>query len=192
MLKRALILLLIAALLCLTGGEPIHAATTTTPQATIQINAGSLAISGTGSITFAALTLDGDDHSVSPTAAPTFTLTDATGSGAGWNVTLQSTDFSDGGSKSIAASNFTFTNGGGSTIVKVKGQNVDPTNGPKESSLSGAGLDSSRKVITTAVGYGKGKYTYTQVTTNYALLVGADTLAASYTATVTATIASGP
>jgi len=53
-------------------------------------------------------------------------------------------------------------------------------------------LDVTRKVITTAVSYGKGKYTYAPTAADFVLTVEADTMAAYYTATVTATITTGP
>lgn len=188
--RKALYVLLLAGLLFSLAGSPIHAATTATPQATITISAGTISISSTGSITLTGVTLDGDDHDSAATAAPSFTLIDASGAGAGWNVTLQSSNFSDGGTGTIGAANFKFTSGG--TITKVKGQAVDPTNGPKETGLSAATLDSARKIITTAATYGKGKYTYDPTPADFVLTVAADTTAGAYTATVTATIASGP
>ncbi len=167
-----------------------YCATTATPNATVTVSAGSLSISSTGSITLPSLTLDGDDHDLTATSAPTFTLTDATGSGSGWNVTLQSADFSAGGGKTISAAQFKFTSGG--TVTKVKGQQVDATNGPKETALSASALDTSRKIITTAAGYGKGKYTYAPTAADFVLTVTADALAGDYTAVVTATIVTGP
>jgi len=163
--------------------------TTTQPPAYITINPGSLAISSSGQIDLTAVDLDGEDHDSSGTGAPSFTLIDATGSGAGWNITFESTDFSDG-SHTIPASQFKFTSGG--SIAMVTGQAVDPSYGPIETGLSSAPLDSAQKVITTATDYGKGKYTYDPSAGDFVLTVYADTMAGAYTATVTATIVSGP
>jgi len=180
----------IALLISLLLSAPLYAATTATPQASITISGGALSVSSSGSVTLPALTLDGDDHDQTATAAPSFTLIDARGNNGGWNVTFQSSDFSDGGTNTISAGNFKFTSGG--TITKVSGQAVDVTNGPKETALSSVSLDTARKVITAAVNYGKGKYTYDPTAGDFVLTVSADTIAASYSATLTATIVAGP
>jgi hypothetical protein len=189
-MKNRLLAVLITSLVLLLAAGQAFAATTATPQATITVTAGALSIASTGSITLPGITLDGDDHDMVATAAPTFTLIDARGSGGGWNVTFQSSDFAAAGGKTITASNLKFTSGG--TITRNKGQAVDGTNGPKETALSAVGLNTAQKVITTAANYGKGNYTYTPTAGDFVLTVTADTLAGAYTATVTATIVAGP
>ncbi len=166
------------------------AATIATPPATITVTAGSLSITEVNDIVFPSLALDGDDHDVAAATGCILTLTDATGSGLGWNITMQSTDFTASGGKTIPASQFKFTSGG--TIVKTKGQQVNATYGPKETGLSSATLEQSRKVVTTAAGYGKGTYTYTPTAADFVVTVTADALAGSYAATVTVSIMSGP
>src|SRR3954462_11183790 len=58
------------------------------------VNAGTLSISTSATPSFS-VTLDGTDKTGSYTV-PT-TVTDATGSGAGWNLTIPSTQFTTGG-----------------------------------------------------------------------------------------------
>src|SRR4051812_47260957 len=58
------------------------------------VNAGTLSISTSATPSFS-VTLDGTDKTGSYTV-PT-TVTDATGSGAGWNLTITSTQFTTGG-----------------------------------------------------------------------------------------------
>ncbi|MEW6283530.1 MAG: WxL domain-containing protein [Candidatus Eremiobacterota bacterium] len=158
----------------------------TQPTATITINAGALSISHAGSVTFAPLTLNGLDQAATCTSTPTLTLTDARGSGSGWNVTLSATNFTSGGN-SILASGFTFTGPGG-TVTTVAG-NAPPTQSTVVAqALSPGGF----KVLSAAANTGMGRYTYTPATAQFGLTVPASTFAGNYSSTMTFTIASGP
>lgn len=143
-----------------------------------------------GSLTFPGVTLTAIDQVVAGNAAPNWRV-DARGTTTGWNVTLQISDFTAGGS-TIAASNLSYTAING-TITKFGGgsQNVDPTNGPKETGLTGT-LDTPRKAVTTNAGFGDGRYDWTADATQFQLTVPATTLTGTYSATLTATIGSGP
>lgn len=186
-MRRMSLVLLVLFLLA----YPARAATVTTEPGRITLLGGVLSISSTGSIGFPAVNLDADDHLILANSAPTFTLIDARGTGAGWNISLQSSDFSAAGGRTIAAANFTVDPTGG-TVMRIKGQDVDPANGPKEVGGGAVSLDTARKVVTASTNYGMGKYIWSPLATNLSLNVAAETLAGLYTATVTATISSGP
>jgi hypothetical protein len=122
----------------------------------------------------------------------TLTADDSSGSGAGWNVTLRSSDFvysGANGGTDIPAANFSFTAISAPTVTA--GEAVDDANGPMvPAGLSGGRtLDSSVKVLQANPHYGMG--TYTQVI-DTRLVVPALSRAGTYTGTLTATIATGP
>jgi hypothetical protein len=127
------------------------------------------------------------------TASGTMTLTaeDTSGTGAGWNVTVQSSAFAysgaNGGS-SIPAANFSITAGDPPTLAS--GQAIDPTGGPKVPPTNSTGtLDVARKTLHAEAGFGQG--TYTQAL-DVSLTIPALSRAGTYTATLTVTIAAGP
>ncbi len=183
--------LLIVLFLLISFSASLQAATTTTQPGTITLAGGVLSVTSSGSISFPPVLLDGEDHQITAQSAPTFTLTDASGSGNGWNVTFQSTDFTAGAGKTIPASVFFFTPSGG-TIVKITGQNTDPSGGPRETGGGPVSLETAKKILTTSAKYGMGKYYYSALPLNFILNVDASTMAGSYTATVNATISTGP
>jgi len=144
-----------------------------------------------GSLTFPGVTLTAVDQVVSGNAAPTWRV-DARGTTTGWNVTLQISDFTAAGGKLIGAANVSYTALNGSiTRFGRSSQKVDPTNGPGETGVTGT-LDTARKAVTTNAGFGDGRYDWTADATQFQLMVPATALTGSYTATLTATVNSGP
>jgi hypothetical protein len=149
---------------------------------------------GTRSASVANLTLSALTYSNSAqtnTGTMTLTVDDASGTGAGWNVTILSSDFvytgSNGGTD-IPAVNFSLA--AAATPVRTAGQAVDATNGPKVPATSPIGtLDSARKVIQANANYGLG--TYTQAL-DVSLSVPAQSRVGTYTGTLTTTISVGP
>ena len=123
------------------------------------------------------------------------TADDSTGSNAGWNVTLQSSDLvwdvGTGGASSglnIPASAFAITSA--AEPVMTAGQAVDGTGGPHVPSTTPLGtLDSARKTVQAGLAFGNG--TYTQVL-GVNLTIPAYSAAGTYTATLTTTIVAGP
>ena len=121
------------------------------------------------------------------------TVDDSTGSDAGWNVTVQASDFifddvvANGAD--IPASGFTLQSAG-QPVVSV-GQAVDPSNGPMVpvTSPDGLSLDAARKVVQANAGYGKGEYTQDL---GVELQIPAQALAGTYTSTLTVTESSAP
>jgi hypothetical protein len=160
--------------------------------ATVVISGGSLSFSP-ANITLSGVTLDGTDQtSTSAYTANTWTAVDGRGTGAGWNVTIDSTDFSDGGTKSIDIStagsefkiqltNITVTAGSAAPTSSVTSLTTIPTNPAAALKFLSAANDG------TAMG------TYS-VEPNFELGILAETYVGTgtYTATVVVTAASGP
>jgi hypothetical protein len=78
-------------------GTPVPAGSTCTLSGTLTITAGTLTLTSPSSLTWAA-TLTGANQTVVDTTAADqqFTVDDATGSGAGWHVTVSATTFTNG------------------------------------------------------------------------------------------------
>ena len=149
---------------------------------------------GTRTASVADLALTGKAYShVAQASAGTMTLTadDSSGTDAGWNVTIQTSAFAGSGGaagKSIAATNFSTTSAAAPTATA--GQAVDVTNGPMVPTISPVGtLDTARKTVQANAGFGKG--TYTQAL-GVSLNIPAQSLAGTYTGTLTTTIIAAP
>ena len=149
---------------------------------------------GTRSASAADLALPAASYSHSDqTKSGTMTLTadDSSGTGLGWNVTIQSSAFVYSGSNTgsnIPAVNFELTSAADPT--RTAGQAVDALGGPKVPLVSPVGsLDSARKTVHAVVGYGQG--TYTQAL-GVRLTIPAQSKAGTYTGTLTTTITAGP
>lgn len=153
---------------------------------------------GTRTASIANLTLGAKTYSHSnQTSTGTMTLTadDSTGSGNGWNVTVQSSAFVYSGTNSgtnIAASNFSITTANAPTVVA--GQAIDttatPPGGPKVPGTGATGaLDVARKTVQAEVGYGQGTYDQGLAVS---LTIPGGARAGTYTGTMTVTIAAAP
>jgi hypothetical protein len=118
------------------------------------------------------------------------TVTDSTGSGAGWKVTLLASDFVlDGGdgSSDIPAGNFSITSADDPS--RTAGQEVGP-GGPMVPPTSPIGaLDTERTVLEAGAGFGAGTYTQTL---GVSLTIPARSQVGTYTGSLTATIAAAP
>jgi hypothetical protein len=159
--------------------------------ASVTISGGALSETA-DDVTLSGVTLDGTDQtSTSAYTANTWTAVDGRGTGAGWNVTIDSTDFSDGGTKSIDIStagsefkiqltNITVTAGSAAPTSSVTSLTTIPTN--PAAALKFLSAASSG-------GVGMGKYS---LQPNFELGVAAETYAASYTATLVITASTGP
>lgn len=119
------------------------------------------------------------------------TVDDQTGTGDGWNVTVQASNFIYSGTNNgsdIAASNFAL--GTIANPVHVAGQAIDGTNGPlADNGNDSATLDSARRVIYANAEYGSGEYTQNLPVV---LTIPATSRAGTYTSTLTVTAAAGP
>jgi WxL domain surface cell wall-binding len=152
------------------------------------VAAGSLSLATSASPSFS-VTLDGTDQTASYTV-PT-TITDASGSGAGWNLTITSTQFSTGGATPqtlpTTASQITAVSNtcvGGSTCTNPTNAVSYPVSVPAASTPPTA-----IKYFNAAANTGRGKFTNTPTV---AVAVPANAAAGSYSSTLTLAAVSGP
>ena len=153
---------------------------------TQQLNGGTLTAS-IADATLSPLTYAHTDQT--NTGTLNLTADDSTGTGAGWNVTVQSSDFVYSGANSgtdIPAANFALTSAAAPT--STAGQAIDPTGGPAAGVQTGT-FDSALMVLDAQADYGQGTYTQDL---GVELTVPGMSRAGTYTGTLTVTIASGP
>ena len=183
--RKIAVVLTAVAMLAVTAG--IAAA----EDATVTVTGGSLSVSA-ANVSLSGVTLDGTDQTAtSASGSNSWSAVDARGTGVGWNLTIESTDFSDGGTNSIDISavdqNFK---------IQLLDANIGVTAGNAKPTSSATSLTdipdaggSALKFASAAVGEGMGSYT---LNPNFELEVPAETYAASYTATITVSAVSGP
>lgn len=187
MKKRMLAIGVVLALLAITTAA-VYAET-----ATVTITGGSLSVTA-ADITLSGVTLDGTDQtSTSASGSNSWSATDARGTGAGWNLTIVATDFSDGGTRSIDISS-----ADQEFLIQLLDANVLVTAGNTKPVSQVATLTaipeaggSAYKFLSAAVDTGMGSYT---LNPNFELEVPAETYVGTgtYTSTVTITSVSGP
>jgi hypothetical protein len=161
---------------------PASAATSTV---TGTITAGTLSLAPSATASFG-VTLNGLDQTATYTV-PT-TVTDATGSDAGWNLTITSTQFTTG-SQTLATSASTVTGVtntcvGGSTCTAASNVIGYPVTVP-----AAATPPTAVKFFNADAGTGAGKFTNTPT---ISVAVPANTHAGVYTSTLTLAAVSGP
>jgi hypothetical protein len=158
--------------------------------ATATLSAGSLAfVSTPPNVSFSA-TLNGSDQTVSTTQA--LDVSDATGSGAGWNITATSTTFTTGGGspKTLSTSATTVGAAPTDTCDTAVTCSLATNSVTYPYTLPAAGTaPTATKLFNAAAGSGMGNQT---VTPTWKLDVPASTLAGTYTSTWTISLVSGP
>lgn len=174
------------ALAAIAVSAPIAGAATST--VTGSVVGGSLALTTSAAPTFSA-TLDGTDQTAS-FAVPA-TVTDATGSGAGWNLTITSTQFSTGGGtpQTLPTAASTIT-----SLVNVCASGstcTNPTNAIAYPLAMPAGTTAPTpvKYFNAAAGTGRGKFTNTPTVS---VSIPANTAVGTYSSTLTLAAVSGP
>lgn len=176
-----------SALLVATLAGPVFAANTVT-----------LAITGSGltasvaDLTLTSVAYQNAAHSVTGTMV--LTADDSTGSGAGWNVTIESSAFvwvgTANGGTDIPASDFALTAAAAPSLVAGQAISVALSTGPQVPPTSPLGtLDSPRKTLVATAAYGAGTYTQSLGVT---LTIPAQSRVGTYTGTLTTTITSAP
>jgi len=166
----------------LAGASPVGAAT-----ATANISAGSLAfVSTPPNVTFND-TLNGANQTVTATQA--LDVSDATGSGAGWNITATSTTFTSGGNTlpttaTTVQSAPTTACDASSTCTLATNSVSYPYTLP-----AGASAPTATKVFNAAANTGQGQQT---ATVTWQLAIPSTTVAGTYTSTWTISLVSGP
>lgn len=159
--------------------------TSDTGSATANISAGAaLSVADSGSDIAFSTTLDGSDKTLTVEDNDGWAAIDPTGSGDGWHVNISATDFSDGGSNTIAVSNFK---------VKLLDADITVTAGntkPTSSMTTYTPLSTTAAALMSAAAdAGMGSYAFNP---DFSLDVAAETYAASYTSTVSIEIVSTP
>ena len=178
---------LLTGLLALVLAAAASAATSDTTGVTVDVNSGpAVSVTGSSSPTFA-LTLNGVDQTTSYTLP--LVVTDATGSGNGWNLTITSTTFVSGSNTfPTTASTITGVTSGcasGSTCLL-------PTNSVSDSNLAvpaGTTAPSAVKFYNATSSTGRGTI---DVNATVQVAVPANVLAGSYASTLTVASVSGP
>jgi len=170
------------------GGALLVAPAALATSATATLTAGTFGfINGTpGAVSFSG-TLTGADQTLSTTQA--FDVGDATGSGAGWNITATSTTFTTG-SHTLSTSATTVTSAptiacdGGATCTTATNSTSYPY------TLPAAGTaPTATKLFNAAVNTGMGDQT---ATPTWKLAIPASTFAGTYNSTWTLSLVSGP
>lgn len=128
------------------------------------------------------------------TGSMLLTADDSTGTGAGWNVTIQTSDFvwagTANGGIDIPAAAFALTSAAAPTLVAGQIVGVAAATGPQVPPTSPIGtLDTPRKTLSATAAYGSGTYTQALGVT---LSIPAMSRVGAYTATLTTTITSAP
>jgi WxL domain surface cell wall-binding len=176
-----------ATLLCAAISGPAFAANTVTQQIT-----GSGLTASVADLTLASVAYQNAAHDVTGTMV--LTADDSTGSGAGWNVTVMSSDLvwvgTANGGIDIPAVNFALTSAAAPTRIAGQVVSVALSTGPQVPPTSPIGtLDSARKVLVATAAYGAGTYAQSLGVT---LTIPAQSRVGTYTGTITTTITSAP
>ena len=128
----------------------------------------------------------------SSTGTLALTADDSSGSGAGWNVTLQTSAFVYSGAfgcTNIPAANLSLTSA--SSATSTAGEAVDVVGGPKVplTLIPPVALDTARKTLQAEITFGEGTYTQNL---GVSLSIPAQNRVGTYTGTLTVTVAAGP
>jgi hypothetical protein len=169
--------------------QAANAATSANPTVTGTVTAGALSVATTAAPTFSASLASGDS---TPTYTLPLTAVDTTGTGAGWNLTITSTQFTTGGATPHTlltnASNIT-----GVTSACASGSCTNPTNAITYTTPvpvpAGATPPTAVKFFNAAANTGLGSFT---VTPTVGVFVPAASFAGSFSSTLTVSIVSGP
>jgi len=177
--KRQLLGLVGAVALGLTMVGPVMAADNTSATVT----GGSLSITNPLAANFAGKSINGVDQTTTA-ALDAFSVSDLTGSGAGWHVTAQATNF-DGGTHYLAAGSLSMSQ-------PTVGANGTTSPDPSIVGLVPYILDSGSAVNVASAALDEGMGTYDFSATTLTLSLPADVYADAYESTVTISIVSGP
>jgi len=189
MIKRILATFAVLAVLAVTA-VAVYAET-----ATVTVTGGTLSVTP-ANVTLSAVTLDGTDQlSTSASGSNSWSATDARGTGAGWNLTIDSTDFTDGGTPvrtiNISAADQQFKIQLLDANIAVTAGNTKPTSSATTLTAIPEAPAAGLKFVSAAADTGMGTYA---INPNFELAVPAETYVGTgtYTATVTVSAVSGP
>jgi hypothetical protein len=184
MKKRIFTLFAITAVLALT------AVVASAETSSVTVTGGSLT-STAANVTLSGVTLDGTDQTATSTA-DSWQIVDARGTGAGYCITIDSTDYTSGGYTidiSVADQEFFIAIPDGDTVTNAG----DAANPPASQVATDTAITTNPTTLNimeapSATDEGMGDYNYDP---NFTLEVRAETYAGAYTATITITANSG-
>lgn len=189
-MRRAAAAAACAVLAALGYCEAAGAATSASPTVTGTVSGGALSVATSAAPTFSANLATGDQ---TPTYTLPLTATDTTGTGAGWNLTITSTQFTTGGATPHTLAANASTVAATPAVACVAGTTcTNPTNAvtyPPLGVPAGATAPTAVKLFNAAANTGLGSFT---VTPTVGVFVPASTFAGSYSSTLTVSIVSGP
>jgi len=182
---------LAAAGMVVAGGSALAlTATDTGNDATITLNAGTVTVNVTTDLAFASQTLTGNDIVLTSAASvPDITVNDSRGTGQGWTLTLAAADYTDGGTETIDAANFTYINPSSGTLGSVNWPSADPDIDNHDTAQP---LSSAVGLLTAGTDEGMGDGTFSLDVAMFGLTIPAVTKAGSYTSDLTATVTYDP
>lgn len=180
----------IASPLALAGAANAATITSAAPTASALVAAGTLSfVSAPGSITFPGLALTGTNQTTSATLP--IDVGDNTGSGAGWNVTATSTQFSNGtntlpdGSVTVNPAPTLACDNLSACTLAVESNTISyPYTLPE-----GTTAPTATKIFDATAGTGMGNQTFSPT---FTLAVPAGSYSGTYTSTVTFSLVSAP
>jgi hypothetical protein len=185
--RRLALTLGMSTLLVAAFAGPVVAADTVTQAIT-----GSGLTASVADLTLPSVAYQNAAHDV--TGTMTLSVDDSTGSGAGWNVTIESSAFvwvgTANGGTDIPASKFALTSAAAPTVIAGQAVSVALSTGPQVPPTSPLGtLNTPRKSLVATAAYGAGTYSQALGVT---LTIPAQSRVGVYTGTLTTTITSAP
>ena len=183
-MKRIVALLVVTGLLAATA-VAVYAET-----ATVSVTAGTLSVDA-NDVTLSAVVLDGGDKTAtSASGSNSWAAEDARGTGVGWHLTIDATDFTHAAhTHNISATDQEFKIQLLDTNIAVVTGNAKPTSSVTSLTAIPEAPASALTFASAAVNEGMGSYT---LNPNFELEVPAETLAGSYSSTITVSAVSGP
>ena len=163
--------------------------------ATMTVSGGTLSVTA-ANVTLSAVTLDGTDKtSTSASGANAWSAQDSRGTGVGWHLTIDSTDFTDGGTPlrtiDISSADQEFKVQLLDANIAVTSGNTKPTSSATVLTAIPEAPAAALTFASAAVDAGMGSYT---LNPNFELEVPGETYVGSgtYTATITVTAVTAP
>lgn len=156
---------------------------------TVVITGGSLTVTSPVPPNFAGVTLSGSAQTTTATI-PTFSATDARGTGVGWRISVAGTQFCEqlSGATCVVAGKTLPVN---SLAAAAPTVTAGTGSGPVPTVSAIAGVDGATSTLASAA-LTEGMGTYTFGTSLATLSLAANTYAKTYVSTITYTIATGP
>lgn len=186
-MKKLAAIGIIASILVANIGTVAFAAVESNPKAVI--TGGDLGIEDLAVADFTSITLDGTTKTIDATVNPVI-LTDATGTGNGWTVSLKASKFTNATAQNISLNTLSDDSLVLGTVSVVAGDDSTPiTNITTEAGAIDNALGVS--IVNATTNEGMGKYTISMEPMELTLLPK-EAKAGTYTSTVTVTLTSGP